>query len=184
MKMRLVFPLLAMGAVLMSGIRVLAQAPDSSKITALLQHAREHAAHANMNAEQIETYTRSRATWESHAAQLARMRENVNELGKDVAALTAAREEGSAWQQEAIDDIDPLLRSLADHLSAMIKHLSENQNRVHMPPYKAYATANYELSQKLVATINDYIDYAEAKSKTEALEQKLLLSPESIPGEQ
>lgn len=183
MKMRFVYPLLAFGAVLMSGIHVLAQAPDSPKITALLQHAREHAAHANINAERIESYTRSRTTWESHAAQLARMKENVNELGKDVATLTAAREEGSAWQQEAIDDINPLLRSMADHLSAMINHLSENQNQVHMPPYKAYATANYEFSQKLVVMINDYIDYAEAKSKTEALEQKLLASPESTTGE-
>ncbi|HKR27597.1 MAG TPA: hypothetical protein VJS11_09080 [Acidobacteriaceae bacterium] len=184
MKMRLAYPLLALGVMLMGAPTVLGQAQDSANITALLQHAREHAAHANINAERIESYTRSKTTWESHAAQLAIMRDSVNELGKDVAALTAARSEGSAWQQEAIDDVNPLLRSMADHLSAMINHLSDNQNQVHMPPYKDYARANYGFSQKLVAMINDYIDYAEAKSKTEALEQKLLLPPETVTGEQ
>ena len=112
------------------------------------------------------------------------MRENINELGKDVAALSDARPEGSLWQQDAIDHIDPLLQSMADHLSAMIQHLNENQNRVHMPPYIDYARANYQLSEKLLATINDYVDYAEAKSQAEALEQKLELAPKPAEGEE
>lgn len=182
--MRFVYPLLAMGAMLMTGFMAVAQNPDSAKITTLLQHAKEHAAQANLNAERIESYTRSRTTWESHAAQLSIMRENVNELGKDIGELTAARDEGSPWQQEAIDDINPLLRSMADHMTAMMKHLADNQNRVHMPPYKNYAKANYELSQKLLAMINDYVDYAESKSKAEALEQKLLLPQEPTSGDQ
>lgn len=184
MKMRFVYPLLAIGAMLITGFTAPAQNPDSAKITTLLQHAEEHAARANINAERIESYTRSRSTWESHSAELNIMKENVNDLGKDIGELTAARDEGSPWQQEAIDDINPLLRSMADHMTAMMKHLSDNQNRVHMPPYKDYAKANYELSQKLLAMINDYVDYAEAKSKAEALEQKLLLPQQPTSGDE
>lgn len=182
--MRIVYPLLAMGALLMTGFTAMAQKPDSARITALLQHAKEHAAHANINAERLESYTRSRTNWESHSAELSRMRENINDLGKDVAELSAAGEEASAWQKEAIDDIDPLLRRMADHLSATIRHLSDNQNRVHMPEYKDYAKTNYELSQKLLTMIDDYVDYAEAKSTAEALEQKLLLTAEPTSGQQ
>lgn len=112
------------------------------------------------------------------------MKENVNELGKDIGELTAARDEGSPWQQEALGDIKPLLRSMADHMTAMMKHLADNQNRVHMPPYKDYAKAHFELSQKLLTMIDDYVDYAEAKSKAGALEQKLLLPQEPTSGEQ
>lgn len=184
MKIRFVYPLLALGALLMTGMAAAAQTADSAKITALLQHAKEHAAQANTNAERIESYTRSNTTWESHATQITFMKENINELGMDIGDLSAAREEGSPWQQEAIDDIEPLLRSMADHLSAMIKHLSDNQSQVHMPPYKNYARANYEFSQKLLAMIDDYVDYAEAKSKAEALEQKLLLNAEPTSGGQ
>lgn len=177
MKIRFVYPLIALGAMLMPGLTVAGQNPNSEKITTLLQHAREHAVRADLDAEQIDAFTRSKLSWQSHSAQLRHMTEDVNELGKDMSELTSARSEGSPWQQEAIDNVNPLLQSLADHMTAMIKHLNENQERVHMPPYMNYAKANYELSQKLLAMMDDYIGYAEAKAKTEALEQKLLVVP-------
>ena len=180
----IVYPVLAVGSMLMTGIPVAGQNPDSARINTLLQNAKEHAVQANEDAEKIESYTRSRLHWRSHADQIEKMRVNINELGKDVGALSAARAEGSPWQQEAIDDIDPLLKSMADHLSAMIQHLSDNQSHVHMPPYVDYARANYQLSSKLLAMINDYVDYAEAKSTAEALEQKLELVPAAAEGEQ
>lgn len=161
-----------------------AQNPDSARINDLLQQAKEHAAQANLNAEKLDGYTRSRLSWQSHAAELNRMTENINELGKDVAALAAARDEGSPWQQEAIDDIDPLLRSMADHLGSMITHLADHQNQVHLQPYKDYAKANYELSDKLLRMIRDYVDYSQAKAKSAELEQKLQLAPGSTSGEE
>ena len=184
MKMRVAYPLVAMGVALMTGISVAAQNPDSARINTLLQQSREHAAAANMDAEKIESFTRSRLDWRTHSAQIEHMRADINELGKDVAVLSEARAEGSPWQQEAIDDIEPLLKSMADHMSAMIRHLKDNQTDVHMPAYVDYARANYQLSQKLLAMINDYVDYAEAKYKAEALEQKLALSPTASEGEE
>lgn len=184
MNMRIIHSVLAISAMLMSAAALAAQNSDSAKITALLQHAKDHAVRANLDAEQIEGYTRSQVDWRAHSDQLNRMREDFNELAKDAAALTAARDEGSAWQQEAIDDVNPLLRSMADHLTAMIQHLGDNQNRVHMPPYVDYAKANYELSNRLHRMISDYVDYAEAKAKAEALEQKLVAPAQPNPGQE
>lgn len=185
MKMRFAFnPLLALGAFLMVGITAGAQNTDSAKISALLQHAKAHATKANLDAEQIVSYTRSKTDWRLHAGQINLMKENFNELAKDVGELTAARNEGSPWQQEAIDDINPLLRSLADHMTTMINHLNDNQNRVHMPPYVSYAEANHELSRKLLAMIDDYAGYAEAKAKTAEFEQKLALGADPTQGQQ
>lgn len=84
MKMRSVFPLIALGSMLVTGLTLMAQSPDSARITTLLQHAREHAAKANLDAEQIEAFTRSKTSWHSHAEQLRHMTEDVNELGKDM----------------------------------------------------------------------------------------------------
>lgn len=185
MKMRLSqYPLLTMALMLLTGLSAAAQSADSPRITSLLQQAKEHAAGANRSAELIDSYTRGRLTWQSHTAQLNRMKTEVNELGKDIADLTAARPEGSLWQQDAIDKIDPLLRSMADHLGATIRYLGANQSQVHMPPYKDYAKANYEYSEKMLTMINDYIDYAESRAKAEALEQKLLLPGGQTPGEE
>lgn len=165
--------LAAFALALLSGPFLGAQNPDSARVNELLQQAKEHAATANLNAEKLEGYTRSRLSWQTHATELNRMKENVNELGKDVADLTAARDEGSPWQQEAIDDIDPLLRNMADHLSSMIQHLNDNQAHIHMQPYIDYAKANYEYSDKMLRMIHDYVDYAQAKAKAAELEQKM-----------
>lgn len=173
MKTNSAFRITAFALALLTGPLLAAQNPDSARINDLLQQAKEHAASANLNAEKLEGYTRTRMGWQTHAAELTRMRENVNDLGKDVADLTAAREEGSSWQQEAIDDIDPLLRSMADHLSSMITHLADHQNQIHLQPYMDYAKANYEFSEKMLRMIHDYSDYAEAKAKAADLEQKL-----------
>lgn len=185
MKIRVVpYPLLAISAMLLSGLTLLAENSDSAKITELLRQAKEHAVNANLNAEQIEVYTRSHAGWETHARQLNIMTTNVNDLGKDVAKLTAAREEGSPWQQESINNINPLLRSMAGNLSATIKHLNANKDRVHLQMYQDYAMMNSKLSQQMLTTINDYLHYAEAKANAASLEQKLQLSPQSRPDEQ
>lgn len=180
---RIAYPLLAAAALLISGLTAMAQKADSEKITTLLQHAKEHAAAANLDAEKIESYTRSNISWKTHSYQLMHMRDDINALGKDAAALTEARDEGSAWQQEAIDDINPLLRSMADHLTAMINHLNDNQGQVHMPPFRDYAKANYTFSQKTLDMIRDYVDYAESKAKSEALEQKLLVPQPASSGQ-
>ena len=185
MKTRLfAYPLLAMGVMFMTGLPLLAENPDSARINTLLQQAKQHAVNANLDAERIESFTRSKLDWRTHSQQIEHMRVDINEMGKDIATLSEERAQGSPWQQEAIDDINPLLKSMADHLSAMIRHLNDNQSLVHMPPYIDYAKANYELSQKLLAMINDYVDYAETKWRTEALEQKLALAPGATPGEE
>jgi hypothetical protein len=44
-----------------------------------------------------------------------------------------------------------------------------------MPPFRDYAKANAELTRKIAKMIGDFVDYDEAKSEAESLEQKLEL---------
>lgn len=176
----------ALALALFSGSFLAAQTKDSTRINDLLQQAKSRAVQANHDADMIASFTRSRTSWRSHAAQLRSMREHVNAMGKMLTEMHSVRDEGSPWQREAIEDIDPLLRSMADHLNGMIDHLNDNQEKVHMPAYVDYTKANLELSDKLLAMIEDYVGYAEAKATAEALEQKLALPADAVgePGAQ
>ena len=173
----------ALSAIAIISTTVMAQAPDSQRVSTLLQHAREHAQHAELDSDTLYAYTQSKMSWQTHSRQLNLIREHVNELGKDVRDLTDARAEASPWQQDAIDHINPLLRQMADHLTVTITHLNENKERVHLLAFKDYARGNYELSQKLRALIDDYADYAQATQKADALEQKLALHEGGSPGQ-
>lgn len=176
----------ALAVALLSGSFLAAQSKDSGRINDLLQQAKSRAVQANHDADLINSFTRSRTSWRSHAIQLRSMTEHVNAMGKMLAEMDSAKEEGSPWQREAIEDIEPLLRSMADHMNGMINHLNDNQEKVHMPAYVDYTKANLELSDKLLAMIEDYVGYAEAKATADTLEQKLALPTDaaSEPGAQ
>ena len=166
----------------MGSSNMAAQKADSEEISTLLSQAKSHAVLAEDDASTLEDFTRTKVSWKIHGETLHRIKDHVNALGVVSKQLVDLREQGSPWQQKAIDQIDPLLREMATGLSATIIHLNDNQSHIHMKPYRDYAAANHDVASKLVDVIKDYVDYDEAKSKSEALEQRLEL-PSDDKGE-
>ncbi len=62
-----------------------------------------------------------------------------------------------------------------DLLTVTINNLSDNSSQVHMKGYQDYAKANRELTSSIARMIDDFVDYYEAKSKANSLEQRLEL---------
>jgi hypothetical protein len=159
---------------MMAGLpRASAQAADSAHVNRLLTDAEHYANQASNDSEELETYTRTKAGWETHAHQLERIREHVNNLGKVVQRLNEARSEGSPWQQTTIDRINPLMHEMAMQLTATIQHLTEHQGEVQMKPYQDYVRATYEVNRRAARIISDYVEYGKAKSKAEVLGQQM-----------
>jgi len=152
-----------------------AQTPDSEEITKLLSEAKTHAILAEDDAATLHSYTRSGLAWQTHANRLSMMKEHINDLGKTAKQLNDLKSTGSPWQQVAIDRINPLLREMADTLTATIEHLNKNQSQIHMSKYRDYAEANYDLASRTTAMIKDFVDYGKAKEKSEDLERTLEL---------
>lgn len=169
-----VLALLLLGA---AGLR--AQTADSKHVSKLLANAKTQAFNASEDAELLQSYTRSQLTYTSHAAQLEKIRGHVNELGRTVNDLKAARAEASPWQQVAIDRIDPLLQEMADTLTATIKHMNDNPSRIHMQPFRDYATATYDLTSRMSSAISDFVEYGKVKGRVAELEQKLEMPADS-----
>jgi hypothetical protein len=162
--------LLAIGSPFMA-----AQTTDSAAISKLLSEAKSDAVLAEDHAATLESYTHSQLAWQTHASALESMKEHVNNLGKVVKQLNDLRAEGSPWQQEAIDRINPLLRNMADQLTATINHLNDNKGRIQMQAYRDYTHANYDLAARTATVISDFMEYGKAKATAESLEQKLEL---------
>jgi hypothetical protein len=152
---------------------MMAQTADSKKISALFTDAKGLAALAEDHAATLETFTRSRLAWTSHAVELNAMKEHVNDLGKVSQQLSDQRDLGSPWQQEAIGQIDPLLRDMADQLSTTINHLNDNHSRTELAMYRDYLQANHDLASRTTELMNDIVEYDRSNSKARAIEQKL-----------
>ena len=154
---------------------VFAQNSDSEEISKLLAHAQSHAMSLDNDADTLVAYTRSNVGWQSHSSRLNDMKNDVNEMGKIVADMQQQRSEGSPWQQAAIDRVYPLLREMADALTATIKHLNDHPTQVNMPPYQDYVQSQYEVASRTASLVKDLVDYGRSKKNSDQIRQRLEL---------
>ncbi len=152
---------------------------DSSEIAAIFSEIKTHAVLAEADAEVLNSYARSEVTWQTHAHRISEMKVHVNDLVRDYQKVNELRPTGSAWQQQTIDQMAPLIRGMADHLGAAIDHLNQNQSRVHMKPWQDYVRANRDYAVKTANLLRDVVEYGEAKDKANSLEQRLGLNESS-----
>jgi len=149
------------------------RAADSPEIAKLLADAKAQAVALKADAVDMESFTRSASNWETYLGNLDMIKEHVNKTGTLLTKLKDVEASGSPWQQTAIKQIEPLLKEIADNTTATINHLSDNKNKVHLPVFKDYVKANYELAADLEALIRGFVDYGNAKEKFEGLGSKL-----------
>ena len=150
-------------------IPAVVKAADSAEVTKLLVDAKTAAVELNADSADMELYTRSKLSWKSYTHKLEMIRGHVNDTGKLLAKLKDAEATGSPWQQATIKRIEPLLQEIADNITATIKHLNDNQTKVHLPAFQDFVKANYRLTADLEALIRDSVDYGKAKEKFEGL---------------
>ena len=164
----------ALGALLMLPPVAPAQNADSKAINDVLKEAESHAILASNDSETLEAYTRSHTmSWQSHANRLLTIADHANNLIQDFDKLSSMRDQGSTWQQEAIDRVDPLLKEMADHLNATIAHFRDNKHRVNMPAFHDYVKANREYMGKTSELISTFVEYGETRAKANGLEASL-----------
>jgi len=164
------------GALLLMPLVSVGQAPDSRAINELLKETESHVTQANDDAELLESYARAnRVSWQSHATRLAAIKEHANDLIEDFNTLNSMKQQGSSWQQEAIERVTPLLQEMSKHLSATINHFNDNKSAIQMPAYRDYAKANREYMTRTSQLISDFVKYGETRAKADALEATLEL---------
>lgn len=154
-------------------LRATQGAKDSEEINGLLADAQTESGMLKVDTAELETFTRSNLNWKTFASKLDQIKDHVNKVGELTAKLNSTRESGSAWQQDAIDHINPLLRDLASSVTAAINHLSEHQSLVHSTHYREYVQTTHQQASNLAGLIADYVDYGKSKDKMEALAKEL-----------
>jgi hypothetical protein len=159
---------------LSSPLAIRAAARDENpEVTRLLAEARVEAAALSKDADEMESLTRSDASWQSHAAMLDRIKDHINNLGQTIAKLNSLRDTASEWQQQAIDRSIPLMQDLAANTTAAINHLNENKLRPTSGSYTEYLKENTETAHELSDMISSFVRYGETRAKLDKLEHGL-----------
>jgi hypothetical protein len=146
---------------------------DSEQIAKLLVDAKAEAVELKHDADEMVSCTKSNLGWATHALKVELIKEHVNNTGKLLAKMKEAEAEGSPWQRDAIQRIEPLLKELAANTETTINHLNDNRAKIHLPAFQDRVKANYELAADLEALIRDFVNYGEARGKFDLLGHKI-----------
>jgi len=149
--------------------------PDSEQVSKLLSDAKTQTYQLREDALTMESYSRTNATWESHAATVEQMKEHINAAGRTLTKLDDARKNASPWQTTAIDRIKPLLKEIAANTQNAIQYLNKSPKRLSSNEYKDYIEANADVAEKLAGLVADFVDYGNTKNRLERLTSKLEL---------
>jgi hypothetical protein len=177
----LTFALTALFALVAGPLYANAQTKDSPEISRLLNEAQSYSVQAHMDATELESYTHSNLSWHTHAQVLNSIRGHINNMGQLLQQMQDIKSEGSPWQQDAIDRIDPVLRQMADHLTTTIEYGNEHPNQVHMMKFQNYVRACAEFASQTHTLISDLVAFDQAQSKAQMLKQKLELPASDSP---
>ncbi|MCU1304603.1 MAG: hypothetical protein JWQ87_4887 [Candidatus Sulfotelmatobacter sp.] len=146
---------------------------ENAEVTRLLADAREKAAALSKDADDMESMTRTDASWQSHAMMLETVKEHVNDLGRTMEKLNAARDSASDWQKQAIDRAMPLMKDLAANTTAAINHLNQNKTRPTSGSYAEYLKENAETAHQLSDLISSFVRYGDTRARLDKLEHRL-----------
>lgn len=119
-----------------------AKPSPSVEISILMAQARADAVMADKHMTVLETYSMAGIPWQMHFLQLQQIQVDVNNLSKDVNQLKAIKDKGTSSQQDAINRLDPLVRSMSANIDATIRYLNHNHSTTNMPVFTDQVRVN------------------------------------------
>jgi hypothetical protein len=155
-----------------TGARAAAVA-DSDQVSKILSDVKMEAFQLREDADQLESFSRSSASWQSHADAIEKIRQNVNAMGRLLARLQEKRNGAAPWEQTAIDRMSPMAKELATNTTAAIEHIRKNPERLNAPAYQDYLEAVVDSAHNLAAMIGSFVDYGKTQQRLERLSTRL-----------
>lgn len=159
-------------AVLLSvSLAIPAFADNPKRVGQQLSSFKATASQMKSQADLLKSYTPSkRLSWETHTSQLVVLRDQVNQLGKDLAFLEANKPVATENQAMAIDHARPHLESIAENLTRAIQLVDEDRRNVHSNEYVEAVKSVYSHADDLHTKVDTILDYEALKGRFDKLE--------------
>ena len=145
---------------------------DTAKDT--LRDVKSQAFAAMTTADTLEMMiSAAKVSSETQSNELMALREELNRAGKDIATLEADRDELSAWEQQALDRIVPLIKDAAENTTLAIQHFNANRTHLWGREDLAYADKVYKDSGRAADLLNSYLNYEKLRNEEAAVASQI-----------
>ncbi|MGC2504679.1 MAG: hypothetical protein WA400_21320, partial [Silvibacterium sp.] len=155
--------------------------PESQQLTQLLSDANDEARELAEDAEETQALILSDANWVTHALMLARVKGHVDNMALITEKLSKTQESGSELQEQAVEQMLPLVKELSVNTTAAINYLNQNKARPVSDSYTQYLNKNAETARELSSMITSLLEYQKSMAEIEKLRSKLIVSEAPTP---
>jgi len=110
---------------------------------------------------------------DSHRDKLTALKGKVNRMGQEICSLRAERESLAPWEQQAIDEILPLLQATAENTESAIEYFNEHGDRLWMGTYRDYADHIWQGSDRIAKILKNYLKYDRLRDQEVYAEERI-----------
>ena len=94
---------------------------------------------------------------DSHRDKLTALKGKVNRMGQEISSLRAERDSISPWEQQAVDEVLPLLQATATNTASAIAYFNENTDRLWMETYRDYVDRVWQGSDQIAKVLKIHL---------------------------
>jgi hypothetical protein len=126
----------------------------------MLQDMQEQARTASDDATTLLRMIREgRVSDQAQLWKIDSLKADVNQMGKEIAALEAKRDTLAPWERDAADRVLPLVQQAAANTSRVIAYFNQNRTHLWTPEYSDMAANIRDESANIERTLHDYLKY-------------------------
>ena len=155
--------------------------PESPQLTDLLSDASNEALELASDATEMQSLISNDTNWVTHALMLAKVKGHVDSMALIIEKLSKAQKSGSELQEQAVEQMLPLVKELSANTTAAINYLNRNKGRPISDSYTQYLNMNADTARQLSSIITSLLEYQKSMADIEKLRSKLVASGASTP---
>jgi hypothetical protein len=155
--------------------------PESQQLTDLLSDASNEALELASDAAEMQSLISNDTNWVTHELMLAKVKERVDNMALIIEKLSKAQKSGSELQEQAVEQMLPLVKELSANTTAAINYLKRNKVRPISDSYTQYLNKNAETARQLSSIITSLLEYQKSMADIEKLRSRLVASGGSTP---
>jgi signal transduction histidine kinase len=155
--------------------------PENQELTELLSEASGEALELAGDADEMQTLIFNDTNWVTHALMLAKVKGHVDNMALIIEKLSKAQKSGSELQEQAVEQMLPLVKELSTNTTAAINCLNRNKARPITDSYAQYLNKNAETARQLSSIISSLLEYQKSMAEIEKLRSKLVASGGPTP---
>ena len=155
--------------------------PESQPLTQLLSDASDEALELADDANETKALILNDENWVTHVLMLATIKGHVDNMALIIEKLSKAQKSGSELQEQAVEQMLPLVKELSANTTAAINYLNQNKTRPTSETYTQYLQKNADTARQLSSIISSLLEYQKSMAEIEKLRDKLGVSGAPTP---